>query len=131
MQAAKASTTRRALFAALPAAALAAVPLSAAAAVVADIPSKPDMSRRWQSFIDGLDFAHPNGREVARQAYEAGFKLDDLALIMLSGEQSRDRYPVLFFNAHNGGYHSSSPRGVLFCERVRPQCPVINSGEPF
>jgi hypothetical protein len=105
--------TRRAAFAIA-----AAIPGVALANDGAPLPT--GMSPRWRALLLSASRWHPNGFEVASMAYEAGFDIDDLAGISLSGDCPRAAYPIMFFDAHNGGLHSVYPGGVLRRIWVRP-----------
>jgi hypothetical protein len=104
--------TRRALFGAA-----VALPIAATFPLAADAKT---ILPEWREMMRSMRFLNPNGLKVAKMAHKAGYRVEDIVGISLSGEYSRDHYPVMSFDAHNGGHHTVSPSGVMHCTYVRP-----------
>lgn len=94
---------RRALFGAVPAAAALSLPVAAAA----------QQMSRWDEFVQGMAWGHPNGRKVAEMARDAGVDLDHLSLVILRGvaDETTNHRPTLFFHPPGGPQRIFSPEG--------------------
>jgi hypothetical protein len=88
-------TTRRALFAAVPALpAVIASPL-----LTTEIGAGQSWRLKKRAFIDEVAFLHPNGRLSATRAMAMDLDPDDCTSIQCYCRNDRNREPILFFKA--------------------------------
>ena len=96
--------------------------IAVAVPAIASVPSETAEDAEWREFIEGMAWAHPNGRTAAELAREHGMDLAEFSGATLHGEGGApEDWPVLTFGdiERDGHCVLVSPRQCGEYRRVR------------